>query len=354
MGTFTFSGRGMTFSGSVKFNPIAGTVPRGNILYAGLANISGNTTYSFVVPSDVYSISYVVIGGGQSGWVNYGVNSLAAGGHGGGLAYRNNVPVTPGQTVTVVVGNSESRTYGDGLTEMRAPNSSVTVSGVSTIAAGAYSALYVGGTNGRGYPSGTYDGGALGGFSQDFNGGGGQPRIMAGAGAAGYTQNGGNASEINMYSSNLAGNAAVTGGGGGGGGSSMWHYSPAANIAGVGGGGVNVYGLGRDGAGGVAKNTRDPIGNGGGGSYNVGIPQLNNGNAYVVTSTNPSNSIRNNGGLYGGGGGSYYYSSATVPASTMIAGRGGPGAVRIVWGFNRAFPSTNVSDATAGNDTVYL
>jgi hypothetical protein len=177
---------------------------------------------------------------------------------------------------------------------------------------------------------------------------------MAGAGAAGYTQNGGNASEINMYSSNLAGNAAVTGGGGGGGGSSMWQYSPAANIAGAGGGGVNVYGLGRDGAGGVAKNSGEPIGNGGGGSYNVGIPQLNNGNAYVVTSTNPSNSIRNNGGLYGGGGGSYYHSSASIPASNMIAGRGGPGAVRIVWGFNRAFPSTNVSDATEGNDTVYL
>lgn len=348
MGTFTFSGRGMTFSGNVKFNPTLGTVPRGNAFYPGNASISGNTTYSFIVPSNVYSISYVVIGGGEAGYVQLSGTDAALGGKGGGLAYRNNVPVTPGQTVTVVVGNSQTRIFGDGIITMRAPNSSVTVSGVSTIAAGGYNQLYTGGTNGRGYPAGTYDGGALGGNS-GVSPSGAEPSILAGGGAAGYTQNGGDASVVNLYASNVAGNAAVTGGGGGGGGSSIWKRGPAANVEGAGGGGVNVYGLGRDGAGGTLTAR-----NGGGGSYNVGIPQLYNGNSYVVTSINPSNSIRNNGGLYGGGGGGYYYSSTQTPASNMIAGRGGPGAVRIVWGFNRAFPSTNVSDATAGNDTVYL
>lgn len=349
MGTLTFSGSGMTFTGNVKFNPTLGTVPRGNIFYAGRANVSGNTTYSFIVPENVNSISYVVIGGGEAGWVQLSGTDVALGGKGGGLAYRNNVPVTPGQTVTVVVGNSQTRTFNDGSTIMQAPNSSVTVSGVSTIAAGGSNQIYAGGTNGRGYPAGTYDGGALGGNS-GTSGSAAEPRIFGGGGAAGYTQNGGDASVVNLYSSNVAGNAAVTGGGGGGGGTSIWARDPYSNVSAGGGGGVNVYGLGRDGAGGTLTSF-----NGGGGSYNVGISQLYSGNAYpLVPSNNPSGSIKNNGGLYGGGGGGYYYSSSATPGSTMSAGRGGPGAVRIVWGYNRAFPSTNVADATEGNDTVYL
>jgi len=345
--SLVISGSGLSISGDILLNPFYGVVPRGNAFYAGNATGSGETTYTFVVPSNVNFISYVAIGGGGAGWVQLSGTKTALGGHGGGLAYRNNVPVTPGQTVTVVVGNSAVRTFGDGLTIANAPNSSVTVNGVSTIAAGAYNQLYAGGTDGRGYPAGTYNGGALGGYSLS-GGGSGEAVIVAGGGAAGYTQNGGDASVVNTYSSNLAGNAAVTGGGGGGGGSSMWQRKTgAANIAGAGGGGVNVYGLGIDGAGGTLTAR-----NGGGGSYNVGTPQLNNGNAYVVTSTLPSNSIRNNGGLYGGGGGSYFYSNTLTPASNMVAGRGGPGAVRIVWGFRRAFPSTDVSDDITGNDAV--
>ena len=52
-------------------------------------------------PPDVFSISYVVIGPGVNGdWSS----SYARGGDGGALRYRNNVPVVPGQTYSIVIG----------------------------------------------------------------------------------------------------------------------------------------------------------------------------------------------------------------------------------------------------------
>ena len=66
-------------------------------------------TYSFVVPANVESISMVAVGGGGGGAQN--VND-GGGGGGGALAYNNNVAVTPGETLTVVVGQGGAR--GDG------------------------------------------------------------------------------------------------------------------------------------------------------------------------------------------------------------------------------------------------
>jgi hypothetical protein len=58
-------------------------------------------TYSFTVPTAVTSISAVAIGGGGGGASN--VND-GGGGGGAGLQYRNDIAVTPGETLTVVVG----------------------------------------------------------------------------------------------------------------------------------------------------------------------------------------------------------------------------------------------------------
>jgi hypothetical protein len=51
------------------------------------------------------------------------------------------------------------------------------------------------------------------------------------------------------------------------------------------------------------------------------------------------------GGLYGGGGGG---------TDASFAGSGSKGAVRIIWGAGRAFPSTNTSVgfSTAGETTI--
>lgn len=59
---------------------------------------AGTTT--FVVPAGVYAISGVVIGGGSSG---RSIDPFE-GGAGGGLHWRNDIPVTPGETLDVVVG----------------------------------------------------------------------------------------------------------------------------------------------------------------------------------------------------------------------------------------------------------
>ena len=55
----------------------------------------------------------------------------------------------------------------------------------------------------------------------------------------------------------------------------------------------------------------------------------------------PSNSVSANGGLYGGGGGGGKYN---VGPSFEATGAGAAGAVRIIFGDGRAFPSTNTAD----------
>jgi hypothetical protein len=59
-------------------------------------------TYTFIVPSGTTEISVVAVGagGGGAGNVNDG-----GGGGGGALIFRNFIPVTPGEALTVIVGN---------------------------------------------------------------------------------------------------------------------------------------------------------------------------------------------------------------------------------------------------------
>ena len=63
-------------------------------------------TYSWTCPDDVTSICAVAIGGGGGGGgTATGANAAGGiGGTGGGLGYKNNISVTPGQSYTVVVG----------------------------------------------------------------------------------------------------------------------------------------------------------------------------------------------------------------------------------------------------------
>ena len=57
-------------------------------------------TYSWVVPADVYDVHVVCIGGGGGGYDGWANPS----GGGGGLGWKNNIPVTPGETIQVQVG----------------------------------------------------------------------------------------------------------------------------------------------------------------------------------------------------------------------------------------------------------
>lgn len=228
-------------------------------------------TYSWVAPACVTSVSVVAIGGGS--------------GAGGGLGYKNNYAVTPGNSYTVVVGQGiDWRAY-----------TNIDSYFVST-------SVVKGGGGGGACAGGTYvgDGGGNGGAGASTCSG-----QRGGGGAGGYSGNGGIGAN-----SGFPGSSGSGGGGGGGGGSS--------GKGGAGGGGTGLLGQGSSGAGGSA-------GQGGGGGSGGGSA----GAAFCSCGYN----FGSGGGSYGGGGGK----------GTIIAVSGAGGAVRIVWpGNTRQFPSTNV------------
>lgn len=242
---------------------------------------SANTTGSWTVPAGVTSICILCVGGGAAGGTGYS----GKGGGGGALSYANSVAVTPGETLSYQAG--------------RGGAAGADIGGDTYLARGAtYLCLAKGGTNNTGgaAASGTGDAKYSGG-NGGVSGASPYPYYGAGGGAAGYAGNGGAA---NAFSSGSNG----AGGGGGAGGSGLIQTSAG------GGGGVGLLGQGSDGAGGTGINP----GNGGSG----GAP--GSGTA---------------GGNYGGGGGC---------VNTGTAGAGGVGAIRILWGAGRAYPSTNTAD----------
>lgn len=212
-------------------------------------------------------------------------------GSGGALAYRNNITVVPGNSYTVVVGAGGVASGAGGSSGTDGGDSSFSDGTNTTIAGGGKGQAAAGGA-----PSGTYDGGGSGGDNEPWNTFGG---MYNGAGAGGYSGDGGNA---------LLGNSNVSQAGSGGGGSSgSWAYES--------GGGVGIYGEGTSGA--AVTGGQGQGGSGGQDGQGQGIQ-----NANSVT-----------GGAYGGG-----------FSSRWSGNQGGGGAVRIIWGSGRAFPSTNTAD----------
>lgn len=241
-------------------------------------------TYSWTVPTGVTAISAVVIGGGGGG----ADASNNGGGAGGGLRYRNAISVTPGESITVVVGAG-----GPQFSFTNGGESNINRSGTSLVyAEGGQSGRYTRTAAGGG---GSSIGGSIGGGNGGNGGawGGTSTARGGGGGAGGYSGNGGVAGD--RYFGNPS--AAGSGGGGGGGGSAS-NGSPAGN-----GGGVGLLGQGSNGTAGT--NGVSSGGNGGAGSGGSGTS-------------------------YGAGG------------HDGSAGFGG--AARIIWGPNRAYPSTNTAN----------
>ena len=249
---------------------------------SGSALFTTPGTYSWVAPPGVSKVSIVAVGAGGKSNSNYsGLRS----GSGGGLGYKNNYSVTPGNSYTIVVG----------ATGVTAGDSYFCSTSVVKGGGGAYSSSSptAGGTH-------TGDGGGNGGYAG--NG-------YSGGGAGGYSGNGGNGTTCGTGGSG-------SGGGGGGGGGTV--YSGTCCQYGGAGGGVGLFGQGCNGAGGTSTSTLARGGFGGSGGSNG-----SNSNP----STPPS------GGAYGGGGGSQ--------ANNTASNCGSGGAVRIIWpGSTRSFPST--------------
>ena len=303
--------------------------PNAGVFGQKLFNVTG--TSSWTVPDGVTEISAVVVGGGgggagAGGGSGGGTDDGGGGGAGGGLAYGT-FTVTPGESLTIIVGAG-----GNGGTGGSSTPTNGSVGGLSRIQRGATNLLQGGGGN-----AGTYDmsaqnsGGTSTGTERDGggSGGGGQASFSqsggGGGGAAGYSGNGG--------AGGLGGSADPSGsdgsGGGGGGGG-----SGASSIPGGGGGGVGILGQGSNGSGGSAT-VSDAGGGSGGSDGSDGNNTTDNGG---------------NGGLYGGGGGG----GATNGTTDGDGGDGGQGAVRIIWGAGRSYPSTSTADMLASPDITNI
>lgn len=248
----------------------------------------GSGTYSWTCPPGVTSVCVVAIGGGQGSTTPTYTTPCG----GGGLGWRNNISVTPGQNYTVVVGrggdylNAESPTTGTGGDSYFISPSIVT------------------GGGGAQPSGGTWVG--------DGGGNGGSGGSNAGGGAGGYTGAGGNGASS-------GGPGAGGGAGGGGSYSSTYGYSS--------GGGTGPFGQGASGAG--YSYVGGQGGSGGENGRGGENPWLSYGSGQL------------DGGLYGGGAGQGGNSGSAGGYQTY---RGGRGCVRIIWGAGRKFPSTGTGD----------
>ena len=298
-----------------------------DVTYNGTA-VNAQTAYttagtnSFVVPVGVTSISAVAVGGGGGGAGAMFDIGPGAGGGGGGLSYGT-FTVTPGETITIIVGDGGSGgTFGSGYNGSAGGNSQVKRGSTVLLQGGGgggtvdYSAYNPSDPGSGGTSTGTErDGGGSGGDGGGPYGYSAGQKSGGGGGAGGYSGNGG---EGGAESSGVYVATAGSGGGGGGGG---------CDTSGTGnnGGGVGILGAGSNGSAG-SQNSSGGAGSGG------------------------------SGYTYGGGGGGGKGSSAGIGWNPANGNNGSVGAVRLVYQApaigNRQYPTlVNIADTTYSGPT---
>ena len=305
--------------------------------------------YEFTVPSSVSSMNMVLVGGGGGGATTTshlnGGGVSGAGGGGGSLMWRNGLTVSAGDTLYITVGAGGSGgTYDIGTSS---GNDDAQDGGDSYVRTGSHTGTIVaraggGGagpynvgngtlpTNGGVEYSSTYGGGGSNsGGGNGGRGGRGQAghQCGGGGGAGGYSGAGGSGSDGSQSNA-----TAGTGGAGGGGGGSN---SSGAFSTIHGGGGVGIYGEGASGNAGTSQS----------GSTVQQLASTQGFSGSGGTSTDPTTSTRQKG--YGGGG------QGVEDDGTGNASPGAGGAVRLVWGTGRSFPTTLVGkdEITGGGDS---
>ena len=181
------------------------------------------------------------------------------------------------------------------------------------------------------------------------NSGSASPTDNRSGGDGGTTQSTGGSSGV----ATPTGYSGLSGSGAAGGATGGYAHMYGQGVGkGAGGGGVGILGPGSTGAGGAAgystyADAKAFGGSGGSGGQDGGTVtrQYNTfggSGGYYGSGGGGGQSQFGSGGLYGGGGGGggawYPYGPSSGNAS------GAPGAVRIMWGNNREYPSTNVAD----------
>jgi hypothetical protein len=297
-GTESFSIRIRTVSQSGTIVATSSTVTINDTSRSPPQQIVFTSSSSWVVPTGVTSVSIFCVSGGGGGRVEPS-SSARRGGGGSATGYRNNIPVTPGETLTIQVG-------GGGAGALSAVGGT---GGKTRILRGSTELCVAqpgAGPNGGTFPNPDVPGvrygrGGAGGTGTTTGGG------VGGGGAGGYTTlttNGDSVGGAGGQTGSTSGTG--TRGGGGGGGSTT---GGSARIGGK-GGGVGLLGEGTSG---------------------VGVASVN-----ATTGTAGNNG---SGGGFGGGGAGG--NSTTVTS----ASNGNAGAVRIIWpGSSRQYPSTGTAD----------
>ena len=117
---YTFTVTATNFIGTGPANTSSNSVTpitvAGQQVYEGIASPgSSSSMYTWICPPGVTSVSVVAVGSGGNGGPAYyqtaaiGSNQTATGSAGGGgLGWKNNIVVTPGNSYTVAVGNRNS------------------------------------------------------------------------------------------------------------------------------------------------------------------------------------------------------------------------------------------------------
>jgi hypothetical protein len=250
-------------------------------------------TYSWTAPAGVTSVSVVAVGGGGNRPA-LGNPEAIGGSGGGGLGWKNNISVIPGQQYTVVVGTGGQTSY---FIDTNTVAGLAGSSGQQTSTDG----VFVDGGAGGGYVGDGGGTGTTGGSSRFYSNITFSQTAGQGGGAAGYPSGGGGKGRIGDGS--------------------------ASTLFGTRGGGVGIYGQGDTGAD-ATSSTAARAGSGG-----------DTTNPFSTPST-----IQYGGGVAG---------AIRKSTSTVGAASGGNGAVRIVWGSGRAFPSTNVGITVPTGEEVY-
>ena len=283
--------------------------PEGQVVFTSF-NTTLDSDFSWVVPAGTTQISAVCVGGGGGGGGNDGTSGPgASAGGGGGLAYATFF-VTPGETLTLRVGSGgagglsgSTGVAGSGGDTYIMRSSTILLQGSGGNPGTSNSTNALGGTGG-GYQVGTEtDGGGPGGSGGNARNNG---QGAGGGGAGGYSG---------------AGGGENTNGLGGGGAGGVANNGINSTLAEQNGGGVALYG---EGTSGTTTTALSRIG-----SYDLD-PGTGDGRVTTAVSLQAS--------TFGGGGGG-------IEDDTNSNGHsGGSGGIRIIWGDNRSYPSTNVAD----------
>jgi hypothetical protein len=217
--SMVFDGTTLTINGNiVAYGNLNGTAI-GQIIAGSINFLSFTSSGTWTVPSNVYKAKITLIGGGGGG--STGGAPYPSGGGGAGGALIKVTPVTPGQVLTITIGNGGAINSNGGA-------STVTGTGISLTANGGGGGASSSSAN-PGFPGvgGTASGGDL-----NYSGSNGAYSGGLYSAVGGF---GGSAALIGRIAGGGIDGGANTGGGGGG-----LNSSPFPTVAGVGGSGLCI------------------------------------------------------------------------------------------------------------------